>query len=79
MRFYEWPNSAVGSYDIFAAMDESEAKNVLSIFGDGAKTCSLHGQYYYFLNTKKKAIAPLPFLALAFGGQYNGYPPYGRN
>ncbi len=77
MEFYQWLNEAVGDFDVFAVLNEEEAKRISGIFGPGAETASRSGIWYYFLNTENKTVTPMPFLALAFGGQYNGWSPVG--
>ena len=68
----------MGDYDVFAILDSEEYGQVLSRFGSEAKTASRAGEAFYLMNTARKTITPLPFLALAFGGQYNNEPPFGK-
>ena len=35
------------------------------------------GNHYYLVNDKKRVLNPLKMPSLAFGGMWNGYPPYG--
>ena len=77
MRLFQWLNPAVGKYDVFAALSDAEAVVLRARFGEKAKTSQVSGKHYYLLNTKHRTITPLPFLALAFGGQYNDDPPIG--
>ena len=77
MRLFQWLNPAVGKHDVFAVLNDAEAEALLARFGEKAKTSQVRGNHYYFLNTKHKTITPMPFLALAFGGQYNDDPPIG--
>ena len=77
MRLFQWLNPTVGKYDVFAVLSDAEAGVLLARFGEKAKTSQVSGKHYYFLNTGRKTITPLPFLALAFGGQYNDDPPIG--
>lgn len=74
MRLYEWLYPEVGDYDLFIVADKREMNSIVSQFGDTAKTVSIRDEYYYFVNTQRKTISPLPFLALAFGGQYDESP-----
>lgn len=77
MRLFQWLNPTVGKYDVFAVLSDAEAGVLLARFGEKAKTSQVKGEHYYFLNTRRKTITPMPFLALAFGGQYNDDPPIG--
>lgn len=74
IEYYEWLNEAVGDFDLFAAMDQAAYDRILERFGDAAKTSYMDGRYYFFLNSKRKLITPMPFLALAFGGMYDELP-----
>lgn len=75
MQIYKWLNDAVGDYDLFVVLNEQEVeKNGLE-----KSVCfpaEEEAQYFYFVNTEKKTITPMPMLSLAFGGQYNAFPPY---
>ena len=80
MRFFEWHNEIVGDFDVFLVLEEPEMIELSKVFQDKdikSSTFPEEKKYYYFLNTKKKTITPMPKLSLAFGGMYNGYPPYG--
>lgn len=77
MRIFQWLNPAVGDFDVFAVLDDREATEALAHFGERARTSHVEDEHYYFLNTKHKTITPMPFLALAFGRQYNDDPPVG--
>ena len=85
MKFLEWHNECVGDYDVFMVATRDEAQWIVQYFNTKlALSCTMPSatgveQYFYFLNTKLKTITPMPILALAFGCQYNGYPPYGEN
>ena len=75
MQVYEWLNEAVGDFDYFVALSEAEVEDYgieKSVFFPNEKET----KYFYFVNTKEKTLTPMPMLSLAFGGQYNGYPPY---
>lgn len=74
IEYYEWLNEAVGDFDLFAAMNQAAYDQVLGQFGNAAKTSYLDGKYFFFLNSKRKVITPMPFLALAFGGMYDELP-----
>ncbi len=81
MKCYEWLNEQVGDYDVLIAADKRESDAIVSHFAtENAKGCKayLADEWYYFVNTKNKTITPVPILALAFGGQYNGDFPFGK-
>ena len=81
MRFFEWHNEVVGDFDVFLVLEEPEMVVLSKKFSDSdVKSATFYGskKYYYFLNTHNKTITPMPNLSLAFGGMYNGYPPYGE-
>lgn len=77
MKCYTW--NGVGGYDCFLCVNEAEMRAIEDHYvttdavgkgwGDG---------YYYLLCDEKRILTPLPFLSLAFGGQYNGDWPYGE-
>jgi len=79
MQFFKWNNGSVGDYDIFAIMCENE-KNAIVTHYNTKKAESISfpegDKYFYFINTKRKTITPMPLLSLAFGGQYNDCLPY---
>ena len=77
MRLFQWLNPAVGDFDVFAVLSDAEAEALLARFGEKAKTSHRKDGHYFFLNTGRKTITPMPFLALAIGGQYNDDPPIG--
>lgn len=80
MQFFEWNNKGVGDFDIFVMMCEDE-KNAIVAHYNTAKAEGVsffdEEKYFYFINTKKRTITPMPMLSLAFGGQYNDSLPYG--
>lgn len=84
MKFLEWKIESIGNYDTFMIANKNEAERFVHHFNTAlALSCSFPSasgeeEYYYFLNTIEKTITPMPFLALAFGGMYNGCPPYGE-
>lgn len=84
MQFLEWNNKNVGDYNVFMIITKAEAQKIVDFFDNElAWSCSFpqnlgDEEYYYFLNTELKTITPMPFLSFAFGGMYNGYPPYGE-
>lgn len=84
MKFLEWNNKRVGNYDIFMITNKYEVQKIVQYFDSIlALSCTYSSnlgeeEYYYFLNTELKTITPMPDLTLAFGGMYNGYPPYGE-
>lgn len=79
MKVLSWNNQAVGDYDLFIILNGNEVSLLQKQF-EGQDVISIHtdeiDEYYYFVNSSKKRITPMPMLSLAFGGQYNGYPPY---
>ena len=84
MKFLEWNNERVGNYNVFMITNKDEAQKIVQHFNtELALSCTFPPdlgelEYYYFLNTEFKTITPMPDLTLAFGGMYNGYPPYGE-
>ena len=81
MKCYEWLNEQVGDFDVFIVADKRESDVIINHFAtENAKGCKAHtaGEWYYFVNTQNKTITPMPILALAFGGQYNGDLPFGK-
>ncbi len=80
MKFLEWKNKNIGDFDVFGIAGKEEMDMIVSYFGtDEAESVTFRdmNEYYYFINSKDKTITPMPMLSLAFGGMYNGYPPYG--
>ena len=81
MKCYEWLNKQVGDYDVFVVADQRDAEFIVQHFAtEKAKGCKSNfaNEWYYFVNSKSKTITPMPILALAFGGQYNGDFPVGK-
>jgi len=76
MTIYKW--NGVGDYDYFLECSENEAMHIFQDWEKNKSASFDQNTFYYFINIGRKAIAPLPQLSLAFGGQYNGYPPYGK-
>ena len=73
----------VGDYDELIALSEEEMREFAdhfnidwSFFTNGTPNKKLGDHYYCFVNYSRKVLALLPFLALAFGGQYNDEPPF---
>ncbi len=62
MLILEWTNKNVTEADLFIKLDKDEMDKLESIFPEIRK-----GWHKVFVND----------ISLAFGGQYNGYPPYG--
>lgn len=80
-KCYVWRNAAVGDFDLFAELTAKDMQMIVKRFGEAARSVSkteTNGQerYYYFVNTYRKTLTPLPTLRLAFGGQYDE-TPYG--
>ncbi len=79
MLILEWTNKNVTEADLFIKLDKGEMNKLESIFPEIRKGWQeVLDSGYVFVNRKKKTITPLNVLSLAFGGQYNGYPPYGE-
>ena len=77
MKCYTW--DGLGGYDHFIGVDEAEMRAIVSYYAtEKAEGKKLGGDFFYLLCDEKRVITPLPFLALAFGGQYNEYRPYGK-
>ncbi len=78
MLILEWTNKNVTEADLFIKLDKGEMDKLESLFPEIRKGWhNVLDSGYVFLNREKKTITPLNVLSLAFGGQYNGYPPYG--
>ncbi len=79
MKVLRWNNPGVGDYDLFVIINGEELRKLKKQFeSDDVVSISMEGydEYFYFVNSIKKTITPMPLLSLAFGGQYNAYPPY---
>lgn len=78
MELRQW--TGVGDYDYFLIISNDELKQLFDESDIINRTSVTFNnlQFYYFINISRKVIAPLPELSLAFSGQYNGYPPYGK-
>ena len=70
MRFYEWLNSAIGNYDIFVAMDEREAKKVISILGRRCKNLFTTWSVLLFLKYKEKSNCAITFSVAGLNLRY---------
>ncbi len=78
MLIAEWTNKNVTESDLFIKLDNDEMTKLESLFPEIRKGWQeVLDSGYVFVNREKKTITPLNVLSLAFGGQYNGYPPYG--
>ena len=78
-QFWEWKSTFFGIFDVLAAFNSKELERLSTLFGDDVRqAASWDDQVYFFLDTANKVISPMVRLSYAFGGQYNGYPPYGR-
>ncbi len=76
ISIYHWKGP--GNYDLFYGLpDWAQAiAEEHSQFFSGIER-NIFGKYnYYLVSSTERIITPLPFLALAFGGQYNNDPPY---
>ncbi len=81
MLFLEWTNENIGKFDIFAILNTDEKNQLVTYYKTKSAESAVlieENKYFYFINSKKKTITPMPMLSLAFGGQYNGEPPYGE-
>ena len=78
MKFFPWKNKKVTSADLFVAFDAAEMKELSARFPEVALSCADFDGFYGFVDTKRKLFIPLRDINLAFGNQYNGYPPYGE-
>ena len=68
-----------GGYDRFIRVDEKEMQAIVNHYHnpDAVAWGWGDGNHYYLVNDEKRVITPLKMAALAFGGQWDGYPPYG--
>lgn len=79
MLIVEWTNKNVTESDLFIKLDKDEMDKLESLFPEIRKAWhKVLDSAYVFVNREKKTITPLNDISLAFGGQYNGYPPYGN-
>lgn len=69
-----------GDYDHFIRVDEEEMQAIVDHYSNPNAVAWGwgHGDHYYLVNDEKRVITPLKMPSLAFGGQWNGYPPYGE-
>ena len=69
-----------GGYDRFVRVDEREMQAIIDHYGnpDVAAWGWGDGNHYYLVCDEKRILTPLKMPSLAFGGQWNGYPPYGE-
>ena len=78
MRIFEWNNKTVTEADLFIKLEKSEMETMKALFPEITKAQNqFDDSGFVFVNTTNKTITPLNELSLAFGGQYNGYSPYG--
>jgi len=78
MKVYNWLNKAVGNYDLLLVCDETENEKIKAYFNlENIRIANMDDCFYYFLEQDKMIITPMPFLSLAFGGQYNDDTPIG--
>lgn len=68
-----------GGYDRFIRVDENEMQEIVNHYNDpeAAAWGGHDGYHYYLLCDEKRILTPLKMPSLAFGGMWNGYPPYG--
>lgn len=78
MRIFEWKNKRVTDSDLFVKLNVDELNELASMFPEIKKACVEFDGYYVFINSEKKTIIPLRMASMAFGGMYNGSPPYGN-
>ena len=69
-----------GGYDRFVRVDEREMQSIVEHYGDppAAAWGGGDGYHYYLVCDEKRILTPLIMPSLAFGGQWNGCPPYGE-
>ena len=78
MQIFEWKNKRVTESDLFIELEKHEIEKLESLFPEIRKARNeITDSGYVFVNRETKTITPLNMLSLAFGGQYNGYSPYG--
>lgn len=77
MKLYKWLLWDCCDYNIVAVLNKTEAAEVLTYFGEAAKTRSIDGQYFYFLNTWNRIISPSPSPSLVISQHYDE-PPIGK-
>ena len=72
--------NGLAGYDRFIRVDKKEMQVIIDHYGrpDVAAWGWGDGYYYYLICDEKRILTPLKMGALAFGGQWNGYPPYGK-
>ena len=72
--------NGLGGYNRFIRVDEKEMQTIVNHYNnpDAVAWGWGDGNYYYLVNDEKRVITPLKMPSLAFGGQWNGYPPYGE-
>ena len=78
MRFFPWKNNRITDADLFVRIESDEIAEFEKIFPliveDSAR---FDKGYFGFVDTAKKTYTPMRDITFAFGGMYNGYPPYG--
>ncbi len=77
--------NGVGGYDLFLTLTEQEMRELTnhyhvdrSYYTDSSKRRSIDDEYYCFVCFSRRAVALIPFLSIAFGGQYNDESPIGE-
>lgn len=67
-----------GDYDRLVEVNETEKDAIVNHYksADALGKGFDDGTYFYLVNDAKRVVTPLPFLALAFGGQWNDELPY---
>lgn len=80
MKFYKWHVKFIAC-DVFLVVNREEFIGMTEYFHQNTfvnHAATLTGDdFYIFINTEKKFLAPMTKLAYAFGGMWNAYPPYG--
>ena len=78
MLCFTW--NGPGGYDCFVRVNEKEMQAIVDHYGnpDAAAWGWGDGNHFYLVHDEKRVLTPLLMPSLAFGGQWNGYPPYDK-
>lgn len=73
MKAYRW--EGYGDYQYFLVCTGAETVSFVNHLGPyAAKAARMDDEFYFLLSTARRAVAPLPHLALAFGGMHDESP-----
>lgn len=84
MKYYHWKGGK--TYEYLVACNSREMRQLMEQFPidplyvqqkQAALNIGGEEMFFYFVSVQRKRIALMPFLAIAFGGQYNGDAPVG--